>query len=154
MSEKDKTSTFEDTKKYILDKIWNKLPKWLRITFASLVIVITPIIATKSIWYPTVSKIIFPPVSRIIFRGYIYSNNEKEPFKTRIQLIDNKNNQITDKESDDDGLVVFNIPDNKPVKSIKCLYSNKWQSYDVNDDLMKTSKKFTIILSNNSIEWK
>ena len=152
--ENDKTSTLEETKKYIINKLWLGLPRWLRVTVAIIVIISTPVIATKSLWYSTIYNMIHPPVERIIFRGYVYSNTEMVPLKTRVQLIDQNENQLTDKQSDDDGLVVFNIPDNEPVKSINCLYFNKWQSYNVDNNAMKNKKKFIIITGNNSIQWK
>ena len=154
LSGQDKISTFEDTRKYVINQVWSKIPKWLRITIVSVIIISTPVIATQSFWYPTVTSWIFPPVKRIIFRGYIYSNINMQGMKTRVQLIDKNENQITEKESDDEGLVVFNIPDNKEIKNLKCLFSNNWQTYNVDSKSIKSGKKFVIIPNKNLIEWK
>jgi hypothetical protein len=149
----DKTSTFKETREYVINLVWRRLPKWLRITIAAVVILVTPIIATESYWYPTVSKLIFPIEERINFRGYVYENQGK-PLQIEVQILNEKDSVLIWKRSDKDGFVTFNISKSPEPKIIRCLFPNRKQSYDFNRKAVNEGKKFEIMMIENSIEWK
>lgn len=152
-NKKDKLDSFDNTKKWILDKIWNWMPRWLRIFIVIIVIIATPLISTQSYWFPYIKDIFIKPVSRHTFRGYIYSENNT-PLETTVVLIDDGNVKITEEDSDVRGFITFNIPEDKTIRAFRILVKEDWKEYLVKDQELKSNTKFKINISEGRIEWQ
>ena len=153
-SEKEKSlDSLESTKEWIIRKFWLILPQWSRILIALIVIIGTPVLSTQSYWLPYVKDLLFKPVPRHFFRGYIYSELNN-PLQTTVTLIDENGVKLTEEDSDQRGFITFNIPDDKKIVAFSVLYEGNRQNIQVNDDNLKDSDKFILIMSERKIKWQ
>jgi len=147
----DSQDTFESAKKEVLNKLWNFVPKRLRIPFVIVVLILGAVVATKSYWMPVAESIYYKKPAPFIFSGYIYAD-AATALKTEVQLLDNKGEKISQMTSDSTGFVTFNILSDKKIASILVSKKNEWIQFPVDFDKLKKSQGFKIYLSEQRLE--
>ena len=69
-------------------------------------------------------------------------------------MIDENGVKLTEEDSDQRGFITFNIPDDKKIVAFSVLYEGNRQNIQVNDDNLKDSDKFILIMSERKIKWQ
>ncbi len=113
-------SSFEDTKKALFKKVWQRIPVRWRFNVAALIVIITGAVASQSFWYPPVHTFLFPPPERFVIGVKILLDKNIDSAGTEVKLVDRDKKVISNGVTDQNGYVTFSLSTDDSISYVRC----------------------------------
>jgi len=113
-------SSFENTKKELSKKFWQRIPVRWRLKVAAVIVIVTGAAATQSFWYPPVHSFLFPPPERFVIGAKILLDKNNDSAGTEVQLVDRDKKVISNGVTDQNGYITFSLSTDDSISYVRC----------------------------------
>jgi hypothetical protein len=150
----DDLASFDDAKKALFNKLWQKVPKKFRLALAGLIVIGIGLGATRSTWYPALAAWVHPPAERFAVGGRVLVEKEKGVANADVQLLNQKQDVVSNATTDGEGYVTFNISTENKIVTLRCRnHDGIWTTFFFKPSIKAGGKSFRVFLDEKRMEY-
>lgn len=151
---KDDLSSYDGAKKAFVNKLWRAVPRRLRVPLVALILLVGGLVTSHSFWYPTVDAWWHPPVQRFAVGGRVLVEKDRGFPNSDVQLLNRKQEVVSNATTDDSGYVTFNISTKDKITTLRCQDNNGiWVSFPFEPKIGTSGKSFRVSLDQKRIDY-
>jgi hypothetical protein len=151
---KDDLSSFEKAKKAFFNKLWQAVPRPLRLPLVALILLGSGLVASRSFWYPAMNAWVYPPAQRFAVGGRVLVEKDKGLPNADVQLLNQKQEVVSNATTDGAGYVTFNISTEDEITSLRCKDQNgNWASFFFHPKMAAAGKSFRVLLDQKRMDY-
>ena len=151
---KDDLSSYDGAKKALLKKVWQAIPRRWRIPLAAVILIGGGLVASHSVWYPTVDAWINPPAQRLSLGGWVFLQTTQACANADVQLLNQQGGVVAIASTDATGFVSFNISSEDQIANVRCTdKTGSTTTLPFDTDVVAKGRDFRLFLDQNRIEY-